>query len=165
MSVIFNADEIFEMAEQIERNGAKFYRKAADAAVSVRARPLLLRLASMEDDHERTFAAMRTSLSPQQRAAMVFDPDDQAVLYLRVIAGGYVFDVKGDPSKRLTGRETMGEILRTAIVLEKDSIVFYVGIKEKVPERLGKDKVDAVIREEMSHVTLLSNELAGLKES
>ena len=29
MSVDFNADEIFEMAEQIERNGVKFYNKAA----------------------------------------------------------------------------------------------------------------------------------------
>ena len=26
----FNADEIFEMAEQIERNGAKYYRNAAE---------------------------------------------------------------------------------------------------------------------------------------
>ena len=26
MSYDFNADEVFEMAEQMERNGAKFYR-------------------------------------------------------------------------------------------------------------------------------------------
>ncbi len=26
----FNADEIFEIAEQIERNGAAFYRRAAE---------------------------------------------------------------------------------------------------------------------------------------
>ena len=29
MSPVFNTDEIFEIAEQIERNGAKFYRRAA----------------------------------------------------------------------------------------------------------------------------------------
>jgi hypothetical protein len=29
MSYDFNADDVFEMAEQIERNGAVFYRKAA----------------------------------------------------------------------------------------------------------------------------------------
>lgn len=34
MSFNFNADEIFEMAEEIERNGAKFYRKAAEGSVS-----------------------------------------------------------------------------------------------------------------------------------
>ena len=30
--ITFNADEVFEMAEQIERNGAAFYRKAAQGA-------------------------------------------------------------------------------------------------------------------------------------
>ena len=30
MSIVFNADEILEMAEQIERNGAKFYRRASE---------------------------------------------------------------------------------------------------------------------------------------
>ena len=30
MSYNFNADEIFEIAEQIERNGANFYRTAAE---------------------------------------------------------------------------------------------------------------------------------------
>ena len=29
MSYDFNADDVFEMAEQIERNGAVFYRQAA----------------------------------------------------------------------------------------------------------------------------------------
>ena len=28
----FSADEIFEMAQQIERNGARFYRRAASVA-------------------------------------------------------------------------------------------------------------------------------------
>ena len=165
MSIVFSADEIFEMAEQIERNGAKFYRKTAEAAPAVRSRRLLEDLAAMEDSHEKTFASMRADLSEQERAAMAFDPDDQAALYLRAIADGHVFDVKTDPSQRLTGRETMDEILRTGIGLEKDSIVFYTGIREKVPERLGKDKVDAILKEEMSHVTLLSKELAGLKQA
>jgi hypothetical protein len=30
MSITFNVDEIFEMAEEIERNGAKFYREAQE---------------------------------------------------------------------------------------------------------------------------------------
>jgi len=29
MSFVFNADEVFEMAIQIERNGEKFYRDSA----------------------------------------------------------------------------------------------------------------------------------------
>ena len=36
MVIPFSADEVFEMAEQIERNGAKFYRAAAKKLPVVR---------------------------------------------------------------------------------------------------------------------------------
>ena len=59
MGIEFNADEIFEIAEQIERNGAGFYRRAAEAVEDSQKRRILLDLASREDEHEKTFAAMR----------------------------------------------------------------------------------------------------------
>jgi rubrerythrin len=159
MSIKFNADEIFEMAEQMERNGAKFYRKAAETCSTTESRQTLLDLAAMEDEHEKTFASIRKSLTAQETAQTVFDPDNQAALYLRAFADGHVFDVKQEPCDRLTGRETMEEVLRFAMGLERDSIAFYLGIKASVPERLGRDKVEGIIQEEMSHVTLLSKQL------
>ncbi len=60
--ITFSADEIFEIAEQIERNGANFYRKAAESAEGDN-RNLLLRLAKMEDDHEKIFATMRAEFA------------------------------------------------------------------------------------------------------
>jgi rubrerythrin len=47
--------------------------------------------------------------------------------------------------------------------MEKDSIVFYVGIKDLVPEKLGKNKIDNIIDEEKKHILLLANELAALE--
>jgi rubrerythrin len=90
------------------------------------------------------------------------DPYGEAILYVRGMADGHVFDVRKDPSERLTGKETMEDILRTAIGLEKDSIVFYLGIKEIVPERLSKQRIDDIIKEEMGHIAILSQEMAGL---
>jgi len=162
MGIKFNADEIFEMAEQIERNGTKFYNKAAEASVSVRSRALLRDLAAMESVHEKTFANMRAELSDKERAATVFDPDDVAAAYLQAFADGHVFNVNQDPSELLTGRETMEEILQRAIGLERDSIAFYMGIRESVPDNVGRDRIDGIIREEMKHVTMLSEELASL---
>ena len=159
MNVVFNADEIFEVAEQIERNGAGFYRKAAESSALVRARELLLDLAEQEDEHEKTFAAMRAELSQAEKEATAFDPDNQAVLYLRAIADGRVFDVKSDPSKRLTGRESIEDNLQTALGLEKDSIGFYSGIKELVPPMLGRDRLDEIIAEEMSHIVTLTEQM------
>jgi rubrerythrin len=79
------------------------------------------------------------------------------------MADGHVFDVRKDSSERLTGKETMEDILNTAIGLEKDSIVFYLGIKEIVPKRLSRQRIDDIIKEEMGHIAVLSKELAALK--
>ena len=163
MSFSFNADEIFEMAEQIERNGSRFYRRAAEGAVDPRNRRLFLDLAAMEDEHEKVFASMRANLAHGEREATVFDPDGQAALYLRAMADEHVFDVKADPTELFAGKETMEDILRTAIGMEKDSIVFYLGMKELVPQRLGKDRIDDIIKEEMGHIAILSKELTSLK--
>ena len=62
MSITFNFDEVFEIAEQIERDGARFYRSAADKFSDSTARDKLLELAAMEDKHEKTFAAIRSEL-------------------------------------------------------------------------------------------------------
>jgi rubrerythrin len=161
MGVPFNADEIFEMAEQIERNGAKFYRAAAEKFPAVR--EALLDLAAMEDDHEKTFAAMRTDLSAGVQEPPVFDPDGEAQMYLRAMADGHVFDVKADPVERLAGKDTAEEVLKMAIGLEKDSIAFYVGLKEGVSHKVGKERVEAIIKEEFEHIATLSEKLAALE--
>ena len=54
------------------------------------------------------------------------------------------------------GDEPLESIINTAIGLEKDSIVFYLGIRKLVPKAMGIDKIDDIIREEMSHVAILS---------
>ena len=167
MSYYFNADEIFEMAEQIERNGAKFYSGASEKATSPDVRKLLLDFAAMEKNHEKLFANMRADMLKQGQAATVdpvFDPEGEAGLYLRAMADGHIFDVRANPGEDLTGEESMEDIFRLAIGREKDSVVFYVGMKDMVSERLGKDKIDGIIKEEMSHVTILSRELAKLNQ-
>ena len=58
-----------------------------------------------------------------------------------------VIHPEDDPSQRLTGKETLRDILTTAIRMEKDSIVLYTGIRELVPAELGRDRVEEIIRE------------------
>lgn len=161
MAMPFNADEVFEMAEQIERNGAEFYRSAAEKLSEMR--EVFLELAEMEAEHLRTFQDMRDELSAAEQEPVVFDPDDEAQMYLRVMADGRVFDLRADPTEKLTGKETVDDILRMAIGLERDSIVFYVGLKEAVSRQAGKDRVQAIIKEEMSHIAALSERLSALK--
>lgn len=159
MNYDFNADETLQMAEQIERNGAAFYRECAGNVADPTAVLLLKKLAAMEDDHEKTFAGIRSQLSTQERESVTFDPNDEAVLYLKALADTKVFFEKDIDTSN------MEDILKSAITAEKDSIVFYLGMKDLVPEALGTAKVDAIIKEEMAHIKLLSNELVALKKA
>ena len=159
---MFNADEIFEIAEQIERNGAAFYRKAAGAATDEKASRLLLDLALMEDEHLEVFQALRQSLSRKEWKP-AFDPDAQAALYLRAIADGQIFDAAANPAESLAGNEPLEHVLRKAVELEKDSVIFYEELKQIVPPSLGKDRLDRIIGEEFRHITILNAQLKALK--
>jgi len=163
MATLFNADEVFAVAEQIERNGAKFYRKAGENFKAPELQRKMNDLAAMELSHEKIFAAMRAELKGRALEPSAFDPEGRAQAYLQAFADGHVFDVKADPSAKLSGKESLKDVLLTAIGLEKDSVVFYTGIREVVPENLGRDKIDRIIREEMNHITMLSKELAAAK--
>jgi len=161
MGVTLNADEIFETAEQIERNGANFYRAAAEKFSVVR--QVLLDLAAQEDEHLKTFQAMRAQLTSKQQQPDVFDPDGQAQMYLRAMADGHIFDIKADPTEKLASKRKPEDILKMALGIERDSIAYYVGLKEYVPVRAGKDKVEDIIRQEMKHIAVLNEKLAALK--
>lgn len=156
MAIVMNAGEVLEIAQQIERNGARFYREAARRALTPRARKALEDLVDMEARHERTFASMLAALPPEARQESLYNPYDESVQYLRAIAGGHVFDLQADPVEWLQGSRTMDEVLRRAIQMEKDSIVYYLGVVKVVPEDLGRDSVDEIIQEEMRHITLLT---------
>lgn len=158
MGIDFNADEVFEIAEEIERNGARFYRSVAEKVSDSDKRQILTNLAEMEDEHEQTFKNLRSKLSIDEKIQTTFDPEGESERYLRALADTRVFYEKE------VDISSMEEILKSAIIAEKDSIVFYLGMKEVVPVHLGKEKLDEIIKEEMGHISLLSNELIKLKK-
>ena len=45
----------------------------------------------------------------------------------------------------------MAQVIETAIGLEKESILFYLGLKDIVPPKLGRVKIDEIIEEEKRH--------------
>ncbi|MCU0611925.1 MAG: ferritin family protein [Candidatus Eisenbacteria bacterium] len=163
MSLKFSAGEVFQMAQDIERNGARFYRKAAEGFRDSPSHAMLLELAAMEDDHLATFTDMKNHLAAREQESPVFDPFGESELYLRAMASTHVFDTSRDPSESLTGEETLQEILKMAIKLEKDSIIFYLGLKSAIVPNMGKERLDDVIAQEFSHISMLSDRLTELR--
>ena len=158
--VQFNADEIFEIAEQIERNGAAFYHRAAEGAPERCARTLR-RLADMEVEHQKTFHQMRQQVAGA--VAESYDPDGTAAMYLRALAEGRVFDLRSNPAAELSGGERVPEILKIAVGLEKESIVFYTGLKGVLPPGEARESLDRIIDEELGHITMLTKELTEIE--
>jgi rubrerythrin len=158
MAFDFNADDIFKIAEQIEENGAAFYNKASEVIQDAHYKKFLLDLSTMEVFHKKIFADMRASLSEKERVPTVFDPLDESVLYLKSLADMRVFYQKQMDTSSIEA------ILMSAITAEKDSIVFYLGMRDLVPEKLGKGKIDTIINEEKKHIQMLGSELLALKK-
>jgi len=163
MAVAFNADEVLEMAEQIERNAAKFYREAGAKTTDPQVKNMFLRLAGMEDGHLRTFQQMRKTLSDQEKGGTTFDPEGEASLYLQAMADDRGFEGMKGRNIKLTGKESTRELLEIAIHAERNSILYYVGLKEMVPTETGREKVQAIISEEVRHAADLRRQLAALQ--
>jgi rubrerythrin len=158
VKVAFNAFEVFEIAEQIERNGTRFYIRAAELFDERRICRTFLRLAEWEKEHERTFAGMKQRLAEQEPAAKTPGPDD-LLPDPRVMAGMAVFGLRPDPGEELGDKANKKDIICMALEKEKDSIVFYHGLKEFVPDGADKDKINDIIKEEMKHVVILGHAL------
>ena len=162
MAIRFNADELLSIAEQIERNGVAFYAAAAKAVSAPEAVHLLNELSRWEHTHLETFAAMHGALSQTERETDTYDPDNELAYYLQATADNVVFIAGQDPLAALGERPTLETILQAALAREKDSIVFYTGMRDYIPPKLGREQVEAIIREEMGHVAMLHRQLASL---
>ena len=161
MAISFNLDEIFEMAEEIEKNGANFYREAAKKVSDKKMQSMFVALAGMEDGHLKIFQEMRKQLDASGKEPTSFDPDNESAFYLQAMAASHGVEGKKDRTTKLTGRETIKEVFEAAVNAEKSSIVFYAGLKEFVSVS-GKDQIDAIISEEFNHLAILDMQLAKM---
>ncbi|MCJ7777478.1 MAG: ferritin family protein [Sedimentisphaerales bacterium] len=158
MSVEFNAFEAFQIAERIEHNGAVFYRRSSELFDNPRICKLFLQLADWEKGHEEVFANMRKQLSGEAPGQRIFKPED-VPFDPKAMAGLAVFGKRAEPSDELSGKESVIDILKMAVEKEKDSIVYYTGLKGFVSAQAGKDKIDDIIKEEYRHIGILSQSL------
>jgi len=154
----YTADEIYEIAEQIERNAAEFYREAAERCPNEETCKLLLDMSEIENKHLETFQNMRVKLA-EEVGLSIFDPFGRSAMYLQAIADARSWEGRRNPMQALSGSETVKEIIEIALESEKEMVVFYVGLRDLVYFKAGKDKVEEIIIEELCHISALSRML------
>ncbi|MBN2129847.1 MAG: ferritin family protein [Sedimentisphaerales bacterium] len=159
MDVELTGHEILRIAERIERNGARFYRKAAVICDDPEVGRLFAKLAQWEARHIEVFRQMKQERAEQNRELGRRAPDRLNGVDAEAMAGLAVFAIRAEPADELSGHERRDEILRMAIEKEKDSIVYYTGLKDFVPRAGDKDVIAEIIQEEMKHVRILMQSL------
>jgi rubrerythrin len=154
MEETFNAVEVFRIAEQIERDGAAFYRAASPKVDNAKIRDLLAQLADWELTHEQTFARMRQAIPAGNAEISVSDPEK-----CRAMAALSEFTIKGAKPHDPAGATSTRAVLEMALEMERDSIIFYTGLKDFVADPAAVEQIDQIIGEEHLHIQALRNRL------
>jgi len=154
---IFAGSEIVELGIQIEKNGRDFYNAVIEQAKNQKAKETFKYLAGEEEKHITVFQKILDSVHK-------YEPPEtypgEYFAYMNALARDYVFTRKDKGREMAKNIKGDKEAISLGIGFEKDSIIFYVGMKKVVPEYDHKI-VDKLIAQEQDHLRQLSE----LKES
>jgi rubrerythrin len=160
MGIDFNICEIFDIAKELEKNRAVFFRSAAKKFTDKKISDTLLELADREQKNANNFARTKEGFTQAECPLTVYDPDNAEYLYLKAMAQDHV--CSPGSCKVLNGSESLRDVLQMAIGMEKEAVVFYTGLKDFVAEGSQKN-VDFIIKEKMTHIAALNKKLSALK--
>ncbi len=158
----FNANEIFQIAIDIEENGKRFYEKAIDLVDNPDVKALLASLAQEEVEHLKRFAELKAQLPKAAAEDTIWDPEHEMNQYLQMMADMNVFRSNLDLVEVLSSVKNLEDVLRLGIQFEKDSIVFYITIQDATEEKKGREFIGQLVNEEKKHLMRLSLELRKL---
>lgn len=162
MATMFNANEVYQIGVEIEKNGREFYRAAASVAEDPDTEKFFKDLAAWEESHVELFETLKRQLPAEGAGFDVSDPDGEMARYLKANADSHVFVINTDMPQLVQECGSPEEILKLAMRFEKDSVALYSSMKNLVPEDLGRDTVDRLIQEELSHVSFLQARIESL---
>ncbi len=152
MARFFKAADAVQAAVDIEKKGEEFYAGLAKAAASQPLRELFIHLAGEEKKHELTFSALLSRLADTELPA--WSTEDEYAMYVGALVDSHsLFDAAG--GARLAKGGSADEALRFAIAFEKDTLLFFMELKDLVPDA-HQPAVQALIEEERKHIRQLS---------
>jgi rubrerythrin len=151
------AFEVLKIAEQMERNAARFYRKAAGMYNEPALSKLFSELAQWEKRHVQVFAEMKEQFPEQAWEQGISDPERVDVSQLE--APPAVFDEHSDPAKELIGDETREEVFNRALKKERHTIGYYTSLTEFALGQENIKVIKSILQEEKKHVRILMQSL------
>jgi len=147
----FSACEIVEMAMRIEKNGREFYLTLAESAANTETADVFKYLAAEEDKHVGVFRGMFKSVCEYVPKEVY---PEEYFSYMSALAAEYIFTRENTGKKSAENIKDYHDGINLGITFEKDSILFYEGMRRIVP---AKDRalIDGLISEEKKHLAKL----------
>jgi len=150
---IFTGSEIVELGIQIEKNGRDFYNALVKKTKNKKSKDVFKYLAGEEEKHIAVFQKMLDSVHkyvpPETYPGEYF-------AYMNALSREYVFTQKQKGEEIAKNTRSDRQAIDLGIGFEKDSILFYEGMKRVVPEYDHK-VVDELIVQEKAHFKQLSD--------
>lgn len=153
----YTADEVFEIAEDIEREGQNFYTCAAEHAQKKKVKELFAELSETCGRHVEALRAARTNVVDNRDESLIEHPDMSISLYLRTVARGAVYDPPERVDRVLKECETEDDILELAINKELDAMLYFSEMQDLIETNRAKKAVDEVVKQKRKHVVALSS--------
>ena len=151
MGNIFAASEVVEIGIEIEKNGRDFYNASTKQAKNAKVKEIFQHLAEEEEKHIVVFEKILNSI---EKYTLPESYSPEYFAYLNALAAQSVFTQAQKGKEIAKGVKSDKEAIDIGIGAEKDSLVFYAGIKKVVPQYQQKI-VDEVINQEEGHLKQL----------
>ena len=153
MGNIFAGSEIVELGIQIEKNGRDFHTTLVKQSKNQKAKEVFKYLAGEEEKHIAVFQKILERIEKYQPPESY---PGEYFAYMNALASEYVFTQKDKGEELAKTIKSDEEAVDMGIGFEKDSILFYEGMKKVVPEYDHKI-IDGLIIQEQNHLKALSD--------
>lgn len=159
MGNIFAGSEIVEIGVQIEKNGKDFYETLSNQSKNPKAKEVFQFLAGEEAKHIEIF---KNILGEVEKYAPPEAYPGEYFAYMNALAGEHIFTQKDKGIQIARNTKSDKEAVDLGIGFEKESILFYEGMKKVVPDYDHKI-VDSLIEQEHKHLLQLTELKINLK--
>lgn len=143
---MFSTRELFELGEQLERNGRRFYTDAQTVFQDPGLSSLLRWLAEEEVSHEEWFARRKEAMGRGEGDAMTRDMGNAL---LREVLGDQTFSLK---ETDLTKVRQVRDLIAIALEFEKDTILFFEMVQALLEDPEVLEGLRVIIEEERRHI-------------
>jgi rubrerythrin len=146
----FSAVEVIEQAIQTERLGNAFYSEmSARFSDNEQVKELFSTLAVQEIAHEKKFEEMKSGMADDD-----LENWEEASKYLRAIVESEFFLGSKKSLPEMSDVKSPQEAIRFAMGFEKETLLYYLGLRDAVRDR---SIIDKIVDEEKSHIRWLND--------